>query len=329
MNSHMRASVKLTTTLLLFAFLLAASIPCSQAQTIESARNVTHEAYKALAEAYQTGANITELINQLNHALELIAQAENITNANPDEAQRLVLEAQTQANNVIEQTKLSKEQGIQQGQIATTILIVLVIMLVLSGVLIYVFGQKIIWKIWLRLRYNYRVRTKNVSTPSKDLIITSKKVCALILGALIVVALFAVALTYFPSWGGEQFSELGILGPSMKLGDYPSQIVAGETITLYAYIGNHMGKPIHYIFMVKLGDNSTSVNPAPIEPIQQYEKIVNNNQTVTFPITLTFAEAASNQRIIFELWTYNETLNQNQYHQRWGQLWINITAPAK
>ncbi len=114
----------------------------------------------------------------------------------------------------------------------------------------------------------------------------------------------------------------------MKLGDYPHQVVASDTVNLYCYVGNQMGSPIYYTIMVKLGNNDTAVNPAPIAPIQQFSQILPNNQTWTFPVNVTLTQPGLNQRIIFELYLYNQTLNQNQYQQTWGQIWLNVTAPA-
>jgi uncharacterized membrane protein len=148
------------------------------------------------------------------------------------------------------------------------------------------------------------------------------------LGITIIVAFISVSGFLLPRSQGEQFSELGILGPNMKLGDYPSQIVASETVHLYTYVGNQMGTPMYYTVMIKLGNNDTTVNPAPITPIQQFSQVISNNQTWTFPVDITLTKPGVNQRIIFELWIYNQTINQNQYHDRWGQIWLNVTSPA-
>ena len=32
----------------------------------------------------------------------------------------------------------------------------------------------------------------------------------------------------------------------MQLGDYPSVVVASETVNLNGYVGNHMGTPMYY-----------------------------------------------------------------------------------
>jgi uncharacterized membrane protein len=200
--------------------------------------------------------------------------------------------------------------------------------LVICGCLVYLYGPKFFWKAWLNLRKNYHVRAKNASAKNKNLIITWEEVCAVILGVTVIVALVATVPFFLPKNTSEQFSELGILGPNRQLGDYPTQIVAGQTVNLYVYVGNQMGQPMYYDVMVKLGDNNTTVDPAPITPIQQFTSVLPSNGTWAFPVSVALTQPGLNQRIIFELWIYNETINQMQYNQRWGQVWLNVTAPA-
>jgi hypothetical protein len=85
---------------------------------------------------------------------------------------------------------------------------------------------------------------------------------------------------------------------------------------------------MYYTVMVKVGNNDTAVNPAPIEPIQQFSQVISNNQSWTFPANLTLTQPGLNQRILFELYAFNQTLNQNQYQERWAQIWLNVTSPA-
>ena len=123
-----------------------------------------------------------------------------------------------------------------------------------------------------------------------------------------------------PVGQGERFSELGVLGPNQVLGDYPSVVVAGETINLFGYVGNHMGQPEFYTVMVKLGDNETVVNPSSRRLDSAYSQVVSNNQSWTFPIDVTLSEVGVNQRLIFELWSYNQTMGQIYYQDIWGQV---------
>ena len=57
----------------------------------------------------------------------------------------------------------------------------------------------------------------------------------------------------------EPFSELGILGPEMKLGDYPREVALGDSVDLYLYLGNHEGNLMYYRVLVKQGDQSLSL----------------------------------------------------------------------
>ena len=190
--------------------------------------------------------------------------------------------------------------------------------LIAAGILVYVFGPKVLWRIWFNLRKNYRIKTKNPTANNKSLLITAEQLCAIVLGITIIIAFFSVSLIVLPKNQGEQFSELGVLGPNMKLGDYPSQVVASDTVNLYCYVGNQMGSPIYYTVMVKLGNNDTAVNPAPVASLQQFSQVLPNNQTWTFPVNVTLTQPGLNQRIIFELYLYNQTLNQNQYQKTMG-----------
>jgi len=326
MIQGMRTSTKLLVLILTISILMSAvALVRSQNTAVDSAQMAVHDAYKALVEADNAGGDIRKLTDQLNLALNLTSQAQALISSDPQQAQTLALQAQALAQNVTQQASTVRGEGLVSRPL---IIGASIASLLAGGILIYLFGPKAFWKVWLRLRKNYRVRTKNSTTQNKGLIITGEQVCALILGLTIIIAFFAASQFVLPKGTGEQFSELGILGPNMKLGDYPSEIVAGDAVNLNAYVGNQMGKPIYYTVMVKLGDNNTIVNPANITSLQQFDKVVPNNGTWTFPVNITLTQTGLNQRIIFELWNYNETLNQNQYDQIWGQVWLNVTAPA-
>jgi uncharacterized membrane protein len=148
------------------------------------------------------------------------------------------------------------------------------------------------------------------------------------LGLTILIAAVVAYQDFVPKSRGEQFSELGILGPNMKLGDYPSNVVSSDTVHLFIYVGNRMAQPMFYTVQVKLGDNNTAVNPANLTSLAEYQQVLPSNGTWTFPVDITMNKVGDNQRLIFELWAYNATTNQNQYHDRWGQVWLNVTAPA-
>jgi ABC-type multidrug transport system fused ATPase/permease subunit len=323
----MRTSTKLAIILLLFPVLLATvAIANGQSSAISSAQDATNKAYTAILDASNAGANTTQLITQLNQAINLTSQAQASINTNPEQAQALATQAQAIAQNVTAYASAAKQSN-EQVMSAVTIA-VSAAALIVGGCLVYFFGPKFFWKTWLKLRKNYRVKTINPPSKTKNLAITWEQVCGAILAATVIIALVATVPLFLPKNTSGQISELGILGPNMQLGDYPKQVVSGQIINLYGYVGNQMGKPMYYDLMVKLGDNKTAVDPASTAPMEQFTSVVASNGTWTFPFNVTLTQPGVNQRIIFELWMYNQTLNQMQYHHRWGQIWLNVTAPA-
>jgi len=128
----------------------------------------------------------------------------------------------------------------------------------------------------------------------------------------------------------EPFSELGILGPKMKLGDYPTNIFVGEDIHLYLYVGNHEGRAKYYEVQVKLGDKDMNVSdttPLNAPKLATYDFVLPTESNQTFPITLSISKAGLNQRLVFEMWTLSSETGEFVYHQRWNQLWLNVTSP--
>jgi len=320
---------KSTLILVLVLFLILSHVIVAHATTesVADVRIAINNAFKAVGEAYDAGGDVSNLTETLNKALNLTAEAETIASTNPGKAQTLLSEAKTLTENVTSQAPLVKEEGLKQGQTQTIITVASLTGAIIVGILIYIRGPNLLWRLWLRLRKNYTVRVTGAPKKEKGLAITMDQVCAAILGIILIVAVFVSAQFFLRGRTGEAFSELGILGPKMRLGDYPKEVVAGDAVNLYVYIGNQMGRPVYYTVMMKIGDNNTSVNPAPIEPTMKLERILLQNENWTSPVNIKLTHAGLNQRIIFELWTYNETTNNIDYNQIWGQVWLNVTAP--
>jgi uncharacterized membrane protein len=157
-----------------------------------------------------------------------------------------------------------------------------------------------------------------------------KETATISLVIITVAAIFAVVYPIVPA-NVEPFSELGILGPSMSIGAYPQNVTAGEQFHLYGYIGNHEGSVSYYQFETKLGNQSTVVSnstasDAPV--IFTHLLVLENNQTAIFPVTLSINSTGTDERLIFELWSFDTTTSQFAYTGIWDQLFLNVTAPA-
>jgi|SRR5580658_2200788 uncharacterized membrane protein len=143
-----------------------------------------------------------------------------------------------------------------------------------------------------------------------------------------VLAVFAAIQPILPA-NSEPFSELGVLGPGQQIGGYPTSVVAGSPLHLYGYVGNHEGVSTYYQLLVKVGNQTTQVSnstyaQAPI--IFTYSQVLENNQTITFPLTLTLGNPGTDVRLIFELWSYNVNSASFGYTGLWNQLLLNVTS---
>ena len=150
--------------------------------------------------------------------------------------------------------------------------------------------------------------------------------------ALVIIGLMA-AVSVYPilaeSRVVEPFSELGVLGPYGKLGDYPRQLAKGQEFSLFLYVGNHEGRSEYYRVVAKIGDQTTNVSDTtPLErlPVRSWEAVLINEANTTIPIKMSLSEAGLNRRLVFELWRYDLSSNVFVYHQRWTQLWLNVTS---
>jgi len=146
----------------------------------------------------------------------------------------------------------------------------------------------------------------------------------------VIVASLALISPYLlmPRGVVETFSEIGVLGADMRIGDYPRTVATNEALNLCVYIGNHEGRIMYYVVRVKLGDEGTLVDdttPAGVPVLATYEAILANGQNCTIPVSITLGRPNGHARLIFELWVVGENGTELEYHGRWLQVWIDIT----
>jgi len=155
-----------------------------------------------------------------------------------------------------------------------------------------------------------------------------KETATVALAVVTVLAVFAAVEPIIPA-NGQPFSELGVLGPGQTIGGYPTSVAEGSPIHLYGYIGNHEGVSSYYQLLVKVGNQTTQVSnstfaQAPV--IFTYSHVLANNESTTFPLTLTLASPGTNVRLIFELWSYDVSTSSYAYTGLWNQLFLNVTS---
>ncbi len=155
-----------------------------------------------------------------------------------------------------------------------------------------------------------------------------EKIQAAIIAILVIYGILVASPIVLGDRVVEPFSELGILGPNMKLGDYPSNVRPGEEFDLFVYLGNHEGKTSLYRLYVKMGDSSFNVSDSVSflgEVLYSFDRVLLDETNHTASMTLNLTEPGINRRLVFELHRYQE--NGFQYSGIWTQLWINVTSP--
>ena len=281
---------------------------------IETVRSKVIEAYLAILDISREGGNVTILVNELNQAIDIL---EGVKKGSLSDAYNI-------ANDIINNYPQLKEEAIANRNFTYMIWVIEGVVSVIVIYILYRLIPKAIWRAWLKIRGSNVVIVRKERANRKSMYI-SGEVRAVVLALVVVIGVFAISQAYMAGRVIEPFSELGLLGKKMKIGDYPREVIAGQPIFFYVYVGNHLGYPAYYQVRIMIGDAETNVDPAPLNPILIRSRILLHNETWIFPVNITIMKPGLNQRIIVELWIYNTTTHTFTYHHRWNQLWINVT----
>jgi uncharacterized membrane protein len=186
----------------------------------------------------------------------------------------------------------------------------------------------------------------------------------------VVVGLIGVLLIASPALsgvirlpGGEQFSELYLLGPNHMAENYPFNIVAGQNYSVYVGVGNQLGSSAYYVLYVKFGNetdqmpNATLGAPSILQPLYEYrfsiQDSVNWESLLTFSVSNAAISGNNSQintlqingvafnvdkpamwdsnsttfkyQLLFELWLYNSQSSAISFNDRFVDLQLNLT----
>jgi len=151
------------------------------------------------------------------------------------------------------------------------------------------------------------------------------EVLAVVLALIVVGSVFGVAELLRPRVT-EPFTALGLLNENLKIGDYPTKVVAGQNITLGIFVDNHMGYPIYYRVVFKIGTNTTlptNSTESPMPPLESWEGFLDHGENATFLIRIHVDEPGR-KALIFELWTYDPEADEWVYTGRWNHLYVDV-----
>ncbi len=265
-------------------------------------------AYHYIVELSRLGVNTTVLINELNQAiyLESVGQVSN--------ASLIINSIVTNAQSMLPGTDLHH----MVYMVVEALVIVLVIALI---VVLYVWRREFIGSIWLRVRGGNRVRGGGPGRSRTFLF--NEEVAAVALSLVIILIVFLTAQSVVSSYT-QSFSAIALLGPTGKLGDYPSTVIIGQPINLYIYVYNHMGVPTWFIVKVFITSNTSAEPPLNQTPVMVFQRVLANNGTWIEPLTFSLNSTGS-YRLIGELWMYDPGNLTLTYTGNYVQLWINVT----
>ena len=144
-------------------------------------------------------------------------------------------------------------------------------------------------------------------------IILTILVAIVILGALLV-------MVFFTPTQKEPFAAIYLLDSEKQAKNFPKTVVLGENNTLVLWVGvENKNETQVFTVRVKVDDGKAPVNPSPAETTQSFEKTLVNKEVWEFQVTINIDHVGSH-RLIFELWSFNETENTLEYTGNWVSL---------
>ena len=170
------------------------------------------------------------------------------------------------------------------------------------------------------------------------------------------------AIITLPS--GEDFSELWLLGPNHIIENESFDISTTTPFSVYLGVANKMGALEFYRIYVKLGNlsdplpNRADGLPSPLQPIFEYNLLLENGEESEREFIFSFEDVLFEENVcrisrlsingndvqvdktvvwdevnggfncplIFELWIYNITTSDFQFHNRSVWFWITLNT---
>ncbi len=268
------------------------------------------KAYKAVVDLARLGYNASSLIGNLNKAIALYSQGLK------DEAYRIASEILDKAESLRPIAKFNHDL-----HIALTVLSIVAYATVLT--LIILKRREIVGRFWLFFRGKAWIRSGDGRVRT---LIYDEEVAAVILALVIVASIFAIASYIRSGQVVEPFTAIGLLGPTGKIGGYPTKVFPGEEMKLHIYVFNYMGVPTWLIVKIYITNDTKSMPPLPYKPIMTLQWVLPHNASHIEPIIVRAPKRPGRYRLIGELWMYDPYNLTLVYTGRFVQLWFNVTG---
>jgi len=346
----MRSSLKATRIMTFLALLAIASIsiqhPTGWAATpgeFSNALATVEDAFDALYNSQvQDYATVSGPIAQLGNATQLLNEALSENATDPVKASDHLTSVESIAGQVQSASGAASDSGLATHRAQTYQSLVEVAAVAASTGLVYVVSARVYNRWWMGVHRSYTVRLKRstkseVPDGSQNAGFSLNRggrrkvaVAALLVLAL-VLSVSALQPIYSPFPNTQGNSQLGLLGPNRIASGYPTNVTQSKPFLLYGYLGNQFGTAELYHLVIKLGNQTTLVNasiPAEAPVVSQYYFVLDRNQTSVFPMELSLSRPGIQEKLIFELWSYQHSdLGPGfVYTGVFDQIILNVTA---
>jgi len=303
--------------------------------------------YRAVVDADGAGANVSGLLVRLDEAGGFLSRA-RLAYGNGDfgSAVYYAEECQKMLEGFEGEAGVLRDNVVQQG--FWDFWVCFVGSFVGAGAV--VFGSFLVWRL-LKKRYESGAV---VWFPSIDewrvvfLIFTS-------VFALVVASPGLSRVLVYPRT--EFFTEFWILDSNRRADDYPFNITCNQNYSVYLGVGNRLGYCAYYLVEVKFRNQT---QPSGLPSLFNITVFVGDEgvweKPLTFSFNYTYDEMFSRVefydmrlndvaldmsdytvmwdserngfygQLFFELWIYNGTASSFQYHERFVDLWLNMTV---
>lgn len=327
-------SLMLIVTSLQFYSVSSQTFEAPANQKIEEARIKLDETFNATVTAERAGADVSEVVKQLNHALNYTVEAETaLSKGDSEEAAFLADSAIQLCDEILSQAEDLTAQAETGRLIGLVAPVAAAVALLCVGVFLFFYGRRF-WskrreQKFLEMRVKKNLGEAIQSSKEVDVEKSASEeriVIVAVLAGLIIVSALLVYVSLTPPIP-ETFASVYILNSEGMAGDLPELLVLGKnnTFSLRVGIENYIGRVEHGIIYVKVANGTVLRETLPEETVMSFERILTNQETWEFPLTLTLDEKGV-YRVSFELWLYDEIESVFVYSNVKSGLWLEVVA---
>lgn len=160
--------------------------------------------------------------------------------------------------------------------------------------------------------------------------LANEEVFAVLLALVAVGSVFGAIQLIVPG-DREPFMALGLLNEDCLIGSYPRRVVNSSYLDLCIMVYNHMGRPVYYRVVYKIGgvdDLPGNATPSRAPEIDAWRGVLGDDGNKTFRVSVAVYSRVvpSNATLIFELWVYDTNRGIWIYSGVWNHLHVQVVS---